>query len=64
MGNYDKTIARIEELQTSKRIKLERISVLRDEISDLQLDIADIDVQIGENRGYLRELEEIDGGEW
>jgi len=54
MGEYQKTYNRIKELKESKKIKLEQIEKIQDEIEE-------INHAIGECNGYINELEYIDG---
>lgn len=60
MGEYDKTYNRLEELKIEKARLIASIQIdgLTEQIS---YELAEIEVAIGENLGYLIELHTIDG---
>ena len=56
MGEYERTYKQIDELRKRKIELIERINELHEELYN-------IDIEIGECKGYIRELEYIDGEE-
>lgn len=80
MGNYERTYKRIDELEQNKKFILSEIESMRnriatsndiaeqtllaDLIESYRDDLYEVTIELGENYGYLRELESIDGADY
>lgn len=64
MGEYSKTYSRINELKKRKKEKYKQIEKLEKWICCIRQEIGEINQEIGECEGYIKELNYIDNGNY
>lgn len=64
MGEYNKTYSRINDLKKRKKAKYKQIKKLENWIERIRAEIGEINQEIGECEGYIKELNYIDNGNY